>query len=82
MLRVLGSRGASAGKLSANSDEISRVGEEALGGRVGADRALACPAPPSGHEPEDQYHAANLVADLYRSEFDESFEAMVGQADS
>ncbi len=30
MLRVLGSRGASAGKLSANSDELSRVGEEAL----------------------------------------------------
>ena len=30
MLRVLGSRGASAGKLSANCDELLRVGEEAL----------------------------------------------------
>ena len=33
-LQVLGSRGASAGKLSGNSDEISRVGEEACSPRA------------------------------------------------
>lgn len=49
MRRVLGNRVTSAGKLSANSDDTSRVGEDALGGHAGAEhRALSRPAPSSG----------------------------------
>jgi len=48
MLRVLGSRGASAGKLSARGDEISRAGEEA---RALPEHGWATPGVRGGHSP-------------------------------